>query len=78
MKIDADNAIKYQAECSKMLKDNILRKLTEEIMYYNKSLSEQNVLPIEVLTRLEGNKQQEDKESKVVETADDVNVDELE
>ena len=61
-----------------MLKDNILRKLTEEIMYYNKLLSEQNVLPIEVLTRLEGNKQQEDKESKVVETADDVNVDELE
>ena len=44
-----------------MLKDNILRKLTEEIMYYNKLLSEQNVLPIEVLTRLEGNKQQEDK-----------------
>ena len=78
VKIDADNAIKYQAECSKMLKDNILRKLTEEIMYYNKLLSEQNVLPIEVLTRLEGNKQQEDKESKVVETADDVNVDELE
>lgn len=75
VKIDADNAIKYQAECSKMLKDNILRKLTEEIMYYNNLLSEQYVLPLEVLTRLEVNKEKETKDNTQVDTADDIDID---
>lgn len=77
VKIDAENAIKYQAECSKMIKDGILRKTTEEIVFYNKLLSEHNVLPIEILSRLEGNNQQEAKDNQAVESADDINVDNI-
>ena len=75
VKIDADNAIKYQAECNKMLKDGTLRKLTEEIVYYNNVLSEHNALPLEVLTRLEGNKEKETKDNTQVDTADDIDID---
>lgn len=78
VKIDADNAIKYQAECNKMLKEGTLRKLTEEIVYYNNVLSEHNVLPLEVLTRLEGNKEKETKDNTQVDTADDIDIDNVE
>ena len=62
---------------SLLIKNGILRKTTEEIEYYHSKLSEHNVLPLEVLTRLDGNKEQEAKDNVVSDTADDIDIDKV-
>ncbi len=73
-----DKKEKYQAECSKMIKDGILRKTTEEILYYQNLLSEHNALPIEVITRMDMEREQEKKDSSNhTETADEIDIDKI-
>lgn len=72
-----DKKEKYHAECSKMIKDGVLRKTTEEIMYYQNLLSEHNVLPLEVITRMDIEQEKEKKDSNSGDTADDVDVDKI-
>ena len=52
-----DKKEKYHAECSKMIKDGILRKTTEEILYYERLLSEHNPIPLDVITRADNEKE---------------------
>jgi len=72
-----DKKEKYHAECSKMIKDGVLRKTTEEIIYYQNLLSEHNVLPLEVITRMDIEQEKEKKDSNSGDTADDVDVDKI-
>lgn len=72
-----DKKEKYHAECSKMIKDGVLRKTTEEIMYYQNLLSEHNVLPLEVITRMDIEQEKDKKDSNSGDTADDVDVDKI-
>ena len=74
---DHKDYIKFQTESSNLIKNGILRKTTEEIEYYHSKLSEHNVLPLEVLTRLDGNKEQEAKDNVVSDTADDIDIDKV-
>lgn len=70
IKEDHKDYIKYQTESSNLIKNGILRKTTEEIEYYQKKLVEKNVLPIEFLARLEGNKEEETRTNNFYDTAD--------
>lgn len=77
IKEDHPNYMKLQVESSNLIKNGILRRTTEEIEYYHAKLSEHNVLPLEVLTRLDGNKEQEAKDNVVSDTADGIDIDKL-
>lgn len=69
--------IKLQVESSNLIKNGILRKTTEEIEYYQKKLIEKNVLPIEILAKVEGNNEEDIKSNLQTETADDLDIDRI-